>query len=276
MGGTKIKRNYVVAHALEARAIISFYRLSKNQSHSGFDLFENDSTRVIVGGQGKSNCAAAVSYIAGLNYPADTSDLWVNLGVAGHGDCPIGNLFRINKIVDLATGKSLFPVELVRNSKITGAPVMTVEKPETHYQNDCLYDMEASAFFNTATRFVSAEYVNSFKVVSDNKSRSLEYFKPKQAVILIESCIERIDDYLNELENKLNNYIRYNSQLIELKDKIFDRYHFTHSQRQQVSSLLDALSVHDSQFESWPTELEKPSELIALLNKRLEQIELTM
>lgn len=274
MGGGKINRNFIVAHSLEARPIIDFYGLSKKPDVQGFDVFEKDQVLLVVSGQGKVNSAAAVGYCAGLTAKGNDPALWVNVGIAGHKHHPIGNLYRANKITDSLSLKSYFPVSLLRTSKINGIALMTVDEQENQYQQGCLYDMEASAYFSTACRITSVEFINSFKIVSDNEDNPLENFKAKDAAIMIESQIGSINEYLNELENKLSNNINKISQNIEFKQKIKNEYHFTHSQLEQVESLVNSLSIHGVKLDD---DHDKPStskELIMLLNDRLAQIQL--
>jgi len=50
------------------------------------------------------------------------------------------------------------------------AHCQTLECPATDYHPDRIYDMEASAFFDTATGFSSVKLVQCVKVISDNPS----------------------------------------------------------------------------------------------------------
>ena len=276
MGGGKIKRNFVVAHPLEARSIIDFYGLSKNLDSQGFDVFEKDEVRLVVSGQGKVACAAAVGYCSGLTTQPNDPALWINIGISGHRYHPIGELFRANKIIDSLSQTCYFPGNLLRTSNIFGAAVMTVDEPENQYQQDCLYDMEVSAFFSTALRMASIEYINSFKIISDNQDNSIVNIKAKEAQSMIASQIVRIDQYLYDLEENLSNNLNKSIQPNEFKEKINSRLHLTHSQREQVESLINSLSIHGAEFEDDLLKLSKAEELIELLNDKLTKIQLVV
>ena len=106
MGCSKeIDINFVVAHSHEARPIIDYYRLIKDKQHTGFNVFKNNQTRLIISGQGKINAAAATAYLGGMRALNVSPGMWVNVGVAGHPDYSLGSLWRANKITDEFSGR---------------------------------------------------------------------------------------------------------------------------------------------------------------------------
>ncbi len=276
MGGKKIKRNFVVAHQVEARPIIEFYRLTKDITHRAFNVYENDHVKLIVSGEGKVLCAAATAYCYSLQSCPEVPAMWTNVGIVGHAVHQVGSLWRINKVTDLTTSNIIFPMNILRSSSIYGESLISVDVPETGYSGNSLYDMEASAFFLTASRFASLEYINSFKVVSDNKNQPLGKFSLNMAAQLIEKRIEVIDDYLQELENILKNNFNNIMQAIDIKNKLFHKYKFTHTQQLKCDELLKSLAVHGIHCTEELFQYSNSKQVLDSLNHRLKKIELVV
>ena len=156
---------WITALHCEAKPIIDHYRLKKSQSHHAFDIYEKDQIVCIVSGIGKLACAAATAWIAAINHEA-RSIAWINVGTAGSASHDIGTALLINRISD-ESSRHFYPVPL-HNSRFETAHCLTRNKPSTDYHPQQLYDMEASAFYHTATRFSCAELVQCVKIVSDN------------------------------------------------------------------------------------------------------------
>ena len=279
--------NFVIAHSYEARPIIDYYQLSKDRQHSGYNVFTNNQVRLIVSGQGKLNAAAATAYMGGLQATGESSFLWVNIGTAGHRDYSIASLWRANKVTDEQSGRSTYPV-LLANKKssqkripvdndlefltaplgvIKGAALMTVESPTANYAQPCLYDMEASGFFQTATRFESLESIVSFKVVSDNLDNPFSEVDKTSTADLIRPNIATIDKYLRGLNELIN--FKKEKQVIEIND-----IKLTFAQSEIVNELIGSLTIHGVSYHSAITQCKNPKQLIAELTKILKSVEL--
>jgi adenosylhomocysteine nucleosidase len=159
---------WVTAMHCEAKPIIDYYRLKKSQSHHAFDVYQGEGVECIVTGIGKSACAAATAWIAALNHLA-RSTVWINIGIAGSATHEIGTALLIDKISETAHDRHHYPPVQIK-STMQLAHCQTLDLPSTDYHPDRVYDMEASSFFDTATRFSPAELVQCVKIVSDNPS----------------------------------------------------------------------------------------------------------
>ena len=156
---------WITALHCEAKPIIDHYRLKKSQSHHAFDIYEKDQIVCIVTGIGKLACAAATAWIAAFNHDA-RSIAWINVGTAGSASHDIGTALLINRISD-ESSRHFYPAPLL-NSRFETAHCLTRNESGTDYHPQQLYDMEASAFYHTATRFSCAELVQCVKIISDN------------------------------------------------------------------------------------------------------------
>jgi len=160
--------NIIVAHALEAKALVSLLRLTRDRDSSSFVQYRNaNQLHLLVTGMGKGAVRSGVCYL-GERQSNDKGEVraWLNVGIAGHRDAPLGSAWLGNKLTDLSTGSRAYPPQLVEGVPV-GA-VVTVDTPETAYPLDAAYDMEASAFYAEATKHSPAELVQTFKVISDN------------------------------------------------------------------------------------------------------------
>lgn len=187
---------WIIALHCEAKPVVDYYRLAKSKQHRGFDLFHNDEMQCIISGPGKHNAAAATAWAAALNH--DKGPLcWLNLGIAGGGGKSIGDIYALNRITDSQTGRSYVPAPLDDRISSTTSCI-SFDAPDINYQSDCLFDMEASAYFATATRFSKSEQVHSLKVISDNEERP-----PVTDKSMISGLIQAqwfaIDDYARHL-----------------------------------------------------------------------------
>lgn len=160
--------NIVVAHGLEAKALVKMLKLERQQASSEFvEYSSSDGLRLVVSGIGKQAVATAVTYLAEQQALDDGQiRAWLNIGIAGHRDASLGSAWLGNKITDQGSGSSAYPPQLIEGVEV--GSVVTVDEPEESYSVDAAYEMEASAFYAEATKYSTAELVQVFKVISDN------------------------------------------------------------------------------------------------------------
>jgi nucleoside phosphorylase len=162
---------WVAALHCEAKPIIDHYRLKKSSVHDAFDVYQEGNMLCIISGIGKTAMAAATAWIAGLN--RDRGPIaWINIGTAGSGKHPLGTVLLIDKISDNESNRHYHPLRLF-DFGLQPAHCQTLGQPSTEYHPQQIYDMEASAFFDTATRFSSAELVHCLKIISDTPSQQI-------------------------------------------------------------------------------------------------------
>jgi len=164
--------NFVTALPSEARPLVDHFRLQRRAGVDGMTIYESGHIRLAVSGVGKVASAGAVGYLAGSADPA-MHQIWINVGIAGHGREIKGTVGIAHAVRDAATGKTFYPA-------ITFAPpcpsyaVTCFDHPTTSYDGDALCDMESAGFYPAANRFSSVEFVHVLKVVSDNSAADLQ------------------------------------------------------------------------------------------------------
>lgn len=222
----------------EAKPIIDYYGLQKEPHARPFDWYRNDHMLCVVSGIGKLAAATATASTA-EKLGQEQSLAWLNLGIAGAADVPIGTALLVNKCTDMDTGTPFYPAIIGQPALPTRACI-TVPVATEDYHQTSLYDMEASGFFHAALYYSSSELVHSIKVVSDNRVHQTG--KNRQQVSqLIATSMESINQQAQQLD-ALNQQLtsrQLNSQVIGL---FTAEAHYSTTRKHQLSHLLHYLS----------------------------------
>ncbi|MGR9086516.1 MAG: hypothetical protein ACU841_05500 [Gammaproteobacteria bacterium] len=226
----------------EARPLVDHFGLKKMTELRPFDIYGRQDMCLTVTGLGKCAMAAGVAYSQAL-MPAVEHPVLLNIGIAGHEDHALGRMFLIDRIIDCENGKTHYPPLLFAPVCPTGA-VQTASRPQLGYDRPWLFDMEASAFYETAVRFTTAELAQCLKVVSDNRSSPADTIKPRQVSAWIADEMPAIEATLAELI-RLAESITFPEPAV--LSGLTRRHHFTASERAQLKKLLsiwDCLTDH--------------------------------
>jgi len=161
---------------------------------------------------------------------------FLNVGIAGGSDDEIGKALRINKI--MYEEGSFYPDPNLCTD-ISGALLVTVNKPQDCYPEEGLIDMEGAAFFKAANQFVSKEQIGLLKVISDNHSEDLKNINGNFVSELIEKNlvdIERMVFALIQRSNDLREWDEINRAISA--ERILEKWHFTQYQRNELKEHL--------------------------------------
>lgn len=258
----------VAALPCEAAPVVDRFEMSRRMQQTEFTVYQKDEITLTVSGVGKSAMAAAVTYTFML-YAGERNHVWLNFGVAGHALHEPGRVVLVDRITEFERGFRWYPPLLECADIFTGS-LITVGRPETGYEGQSLYDMEASAFYETATRYSTAELVQVLKVVSDNRRSQSVKLDPGFVSQLIVQAIPRIESQIGRLQ-KLRNFIPQADT--EIFDRFANTWHFTAQQKILLSTLLrrwQAL-VPDTKLD--PTraaDLKSAKQVLAWLQRTLE------
>lgn len=227
--------NLVVALATESRPLIEHFRLTEDRTLAGFRAFRRDGIRLIVTGMGRVACAAGVAAL-GERREGPGTPAWLNIGIAGHGRHAVGEGAHALGIVEGATGRRWYPPQVLELPG-HGETICTVDVPETGYGESYVYDMEASAFYATALRYATAELIQVYKIVSDNRRNgvhTVDKHGVRDAIVRHLPAVETMVCGLSGLAAEVD---ANRAKLPEL-DHIVNRWHFTVSQRHQLRELM--------------------------------------
>ncbi|MEA3411560.1 MAG: hypothetical protein U9R74_08470 [Pseudomonadota bacterium] len=225
----------VTALHAEARPLIDHFSLRARQGKPPFPLFEGDDAVLVVSGIGRVSCAAATGWLGGATAPGGGSG-WLNVGVCGHASLAPGTCRIAHRIEDATAGRRWYPPQILDNS-CESASLRTVERPETVYPCDSLYDMEASGFYPSALRFASAELVQCIKVVSDNAGSDPSRITPGFVEGLVSEVMPRIAQFAGQIGKLAADLESIHADPPETA-AFLSRWRFTVTQRHQLLELL--------------------------------------
>lgn len=190
--------NLVVAHPLEAKALIEWFGLGEVEPRGELRCFENkQGIALVISGLGARNAANAVGWLHGRQSPGFRA--WLNVGIAGHPFAAVGQGFLVNRIEHRRSGECFWPP--IPDLGLPGCGLVTVDEPETTYGQDAAFDMEAAGFFAAAAGLTTTDLVYVFKIVSDNRENPASEVNPKRVPELFreqESAVRLLVDQLRE------------------------------------------------------------------------------
>lgn len=264
--------HFLVALPAEAKPLVAHYRLKRRHGEDAFAIFESERISLTVSGIGKAAMAAAVGYTHVL-YGKRRHGIWLNVGVAGHRTAALGGVRIGHKITDAESGRRWYPGICFR-AHCPSAEIRTVAKPETEFACDALYDMEASAFFESASRFSSGELVHSVKVVSDNRGSAIREIDSPG----VSSYVEGAMDVILHTKQALRRLASALCAAAPLDTSSWTgRWHFTQQQQRQLSGLLQRWQVLSGQrMLPEPPPLERSRDVLAWLQHAVEELPLRL
>jgi len=257
------------ALACEAKPLIQFFGLKKDLNVHTFSLYKSGQIVLTVTGVGKVAMAAAVAYVLAL-FSRQPYPVLLNIGIAGHKTQAIGYLYRAIKIIDGDTGKTYYP-PLITKTTIDSNVLYTASKPVNQYKADQIYDMEGSAFYETAIRFSSSELIQSIKIVSDNEHSPIDKINAKQVYQWIFQQTSLIDRVIKDL-------LRLSETLIPIEpkayQKIIEEQHFTVSQQIKLKALLTRWKLlnNDTPFTVNKNETKNAKAILKKLETELNRL----
>ncbi|MHB1949267.1 MAG: 5'-methylthioadenosine/S-adenosylhomocysteine nucleosidase family protein [Gammaproteobacteria bacterium] len=231
--------NMVIALHCEAKALIESLKLKKIIDTSlPFSIYTNSemSIYLIISGVGKIKAAIATTFLA--QYTGNHNHAcYFNFGIAGGSTrSNIGEIVLINKLMDVSTQRNWYPfTSHLKFIKRCG--LSSHDLPQTTYPDKGVIDMEASAFYQAATCFVTQEQVQILKIISDNPSEHQNQINENYVKELIIDKLSLISNFiiqllqLSELESKMT--------IEPVGFKTFlSQWHFTHSEQIQLKEYL--------------------------------------
>jgi len=225
--------NFVTAFLAEALPLIEYYQMEK-VSGPNCPMYRCEQHTLIISGMGKEKAAGATSFLGQLK--EDRSEVWLNLGIAGHGEYDLAEPFLAGKILDDKEREVFFPPQISGDiCKVSS--LTTCTQPATKYEAGMGYDMEAHAFYQQASRFATRELVQVLKIVSDNPSNPLQKISSKVATQLIEETFEIVTNLVDQLE-QLAKEIQPPKSLKILHQKLLNTQHFSATRAHQLYDLI--------------------------------------
>ena len=184
---------WTVAIEPEAKAVRHLRRLQKRHAGPTFDLYHNESEDewLIRMGVGRVDAAMAIGFLA-AKFSHVEQKLFANVGIAGGGGVELGSAWAINKVTEVATGRSYYP-GLIPIRGLACRQCHTVDQVERAYGEEVLYDMEAAGFMRATRKLTPTDGVGLLKIVSDTPTHSVEKITKSTITECILSAADKID-----------------------------------------------------------------------------------
>jgi hypothetical protein len=253
----------------EAQAIIQHFKLTELKQFNLFRIYQSNDrqTSLMITGVGKLNAASAVSYHHAC-LASHASDIWLNIGVAGHKSIAVGEARLINKITDNQDKSCWYP-QILFDPPCDSAPLITLDNPSTDYQEE-LIDMEASGFYQMAIRLGTAELIHCLKIISDNNEQTTSTVNADSVKKLITAHTRTIDCIVDSLRPLAIELASISSEPDHYQTFI-EQWHFTQSERIRLTRILRQWSVRlpDQDVMQYVAELKTGKSVLNMLQKKL-------
>ncbi len=181
----------VMALPAEAKPIRHHYALQRDQRQTAFPLYRNPEMALVLSGPGKEAAREATAWL-GQSVQTTEETLWINLGIAGHPERPVGQTILAGSIEDPATGDRWNTV-LPKKLPVETERIITLDTPDLGYRQTGGVDMEAAGFYRAAQEFVAADRIGCIKVISDNRAHPADRINGKWVTNLIAERIALLD-----------------------------------------------------------------------------------
>ena len=185
--------NIICALKHEARPLVDHFELVPHGPGHPFVTYQDmDKTMSLtITGIGNDAAAAGTSY-AVERFHTGHSDVWLNIGIAGHKDLTIGTPVLAGTISDSTSGQVWHPsVNFIAGLAVL--PLVTVDQVPEHYPDNVMIDMEAAGFFISANKVSSWERIHCLKIISDNLLSPPHNISKQTVVNLVSGNIKVID-----------------------------------------------------------------------------------
>lgn len=259
----------VTALQSEARPLVRFFGLRGTDAPAPYRMYRSKEITLVVSGVGRIASAAATAYVfAQAGDPRNRP--WINVGIAGHATAEIGSAWLAHKISTEGGRRAWYP-SLVFDPGVPTAEVVTVDDPESQFERDAIYDMEASAFFAIASRFALVELVQVVKVVSDNRQTPASRLTPADVSKLIGKRTGVIADLVEKTRSLVD---RIAEPTIDPQPWTEGR-HFTVSESRRLLDLLRRLTLVEGEATLSPADYAQAGEargLLLALEGRLREL----
>jgi len=228
---------WVVALPSEAVTVISHYGL-QHICDLPFKVYAtpNGQHGLVISGVGRTLGAAATVFLH-QRVPGESSVAWINVGIGGSGNRELGDVVQAHKVVCRSTGRVWYPSPQT-TTDVPSAIVTTVAQPELLLSDDTVFDMEAAGVCELACRWTTLELISVIKVISDNRTQSIEGITRSRIREWMSQALPAIDQIASTLFTLSQTQARTDLCVVPWIDKITSAHHFSVTQTHQLRRLL--------------------------------------
>ncbi len=255
----------------EAAPVVEYFNLERKKTTAPFRIYQGDDAdmSLTISGVGRSASASAVQFTYDY-YQRAKPGPWINLGVAGHLDLPVGQAVLVKKITDALTGRTWYP-SIVIDTALPSCDILTLEKPGEDYQS-ALFDMECAGFFQCACQVTALELIQVIKIIADNAEQPMDNITPDHISRLIRRNLTAIYNIIEQLKCLSDECRRTPATCAEF-NRLTAQQHFTVYQQHQLNALLKKWQVLYPDGADLPERLSTLGSSRAVLAYLLQELE---
>ena len=237
--------NLLVALNAEARPLIRHLGLKQQTTARGFRLYTRADINLTVCGSGRLAAASGTCWLAAITQSQrDTS--WLNIGSAGHANRQPGTGLIVERLRDSDDTRNRYPA-IPSGWAGAGTDLVTVTKPETTYPQDSAYDMEASAFYDSAARFSLSDLICCYKIVSDNPAHSPDTLDASQLEQLVAHQLPDVEMLIEALRESQAPLMQDRLLIQDWQQRLVSGRRFSNQEQIRLSRLIQrALALHQT------------------------------
>ncbi len=183
--------NIVVAHKAEASGVIEGLSLDPLKAQKS--IYEGGDIRLCLSGQGYENSRRATVHLRDSfgHSGQSQNSRWLNFGIAGTRSRSVGSIVLGKSVQYQHSGQHwLLPDSNI--NEMEKFKIHTVVKPESNYQDEILYDMEAAGICAALSPAIQVKNTIIIKVISDNALNPLEKLNNNQIKTLLNNTTDSI------------------------------------------------------------------------------------
>lgn len=223
----------VTALYIEAKPLISFFNLKKDNTYTKFQVFSNENIKLIISGTGKIKSATALTYLIS-NKDIKENEYIINIGFIAslNNNSQLGDIVYISKIQNAYSDTTFYPEIIYKHNFLEGSLTTFDKIIDNKIENIEYIDMEAYGFFQTASIFFKKDKIIVLKIISD---------------ILKENVKDRIlfdfedDNLFNESYKKIYDFL-----LKFVNIPTDSRNNFNNNEQDLIKKVLENLKLSDT------------------------------
>ncbi len=179
--------HFVIALPAEAKPLRQALGLQRDPRCQDLALYRAGPLRLALSGPGRAAAAGAVARL-GEEAGAEAA-LWLNLGIAGHPEQPLGALIRAAAVTCASVR---LPLGVAPFADLPAADLYTLDRPRFDYRLPGLADLEGFGFAQALrSRFPGASPL-ILKLVSDNRHSAPGSIRGRAVEAWVRAALPRI------------------------------------------------------------------------------------
>lgn len=227
-----------VALGVEAKPIIKYFNLKRDNEIKKLQVFKNERITLIVTGAGVLKSAIALTHILSQSV-IDEDDIFLNIGICGAKSrkYQIGDIVLCNRIINSELSRNYYP-DMVFEHPFKEGSLESFNSPVYNEEGVIgeLVDMEGAGLFEATTYFFESYQLSFFKIVSDYLDGKVT---EKDVETLITSALPEVDGWLRKREEfKVEREIQFSLEEIEEIERVKSRGRFTVTMENELDNLL--------------------------------------